>query len=106
MFANAAIHGNLQTTGYGLLQHLSHCHEPLPAFDSQLSQDPLFSSQSSNNSANAFRMGSSSSNGKTPIEGDYCLKSFEDKNEGDSDINKNILPKKRGSKRRRDEGYI
>nr|CAD2182039.1 unnamed protein product [Meloidogyne enterolobii] len=68
MFANAAIHGNLQTTGYGLLQHLSHCHEPLPAFDSQLSQDPLFSSQSSNNSANAFRMGSSSSNGKTPIE--------------------------------------
>nr|CAD2190470.1 unnamed protein product [Meloidogyne enterolobii] len=68
MFANAAIHGNLQTTGYGLLQHINHCHEPLPAFDSQLSQDPLFSSQSSNNSANAFRMGSSSSNGKTPIE--------------------------------------
>uniref|UniRef100_A0A915MYA9 Protein kinase domain-containing protein n=1 Tax=Meloidogyne javanica TaxID=6303 RepID=A0A915MYA9_MELJA len=41
MFANAAIHGNLQTTGYGLLQHLGHCHEPLPAFDSQLSQYPL-----------------------------------------------------------------
>uniref|UniRef100_A0A915NVH5 non-specific serine/threonine protein kinase n=1 Tax=Meloidogyne floridensis TaxID=298350 RepID=A0A915NVH5_9BILA len=96
MFANAAIHGNLQTTGYGLLQHLGHCHEPLPAFDSQLSQDPLFSSQSSNNSANAFRMGSSSSNGKTPIEGDYFLKNFEDKKEGDPDINKNILTKKRG----------
>uniref|UniRef100_A0A915LSA5 non-specific serine/threonine protein kinase n=1 Tax=Meloidogyne javanica TaxID=6303 RepID=A0A915LSA5_MELJA len=41
MFANAAIHGNLQTTGYGLLQHINHCHEPLPAFDSQLSQYPL-----------------------------------------------------------------
>uniref|UniRef100_A0A1I8C1D7 Uncharacterized protein n=1 Tax=Meloidogyne hapla TaxID=6305 RepID=A0A1I8C1D7_MELHA len=40
MFANAAIHGNIQTAGYGLQHSLNHtfCHEPLPAFDSQLSQ--------------------------------------------------------------------
>uniref|UniRef100_A0A1I8C3F8 Uncharacterized protein n=1 Tax=Meloidogyne hapla TaxID=6305 RepID=A0A1I8C3F8_MELHA len=50
-------------------------------------------------------MGSTCSNGKTP-EGDYCLKNDDDKNinQGDFSDTKNIFPKKRGSKRKRDEG--
>ncbi|KAF7632467.1 Serine/threonine kinase [Meloidogyne graminicola] len=111
MFANtSSIHNGTILTSNGGTQHSAFhnnifCHEPLPAFDSQLSQDPLFSSQSSNNSAAAFLIGSCSSNGKTS-EGDYCFKENDNINiiKFNYSINtQNCFPLKRGSKRKRDE---